>query len=403
MAVSGAAPDGAGSTRVPVSDRVALIVSGQPRPLPARLLHGFAAQAGAALDRDRLRTQAAQAEALAEGNRMRTALLAAVSHDLRTPLASIKASVSTLRADRHVVWTEADEEALLASIEDGADRLDALIGNLLDIAGWPPASTASTATPTIPVVVFDRDGNFLFSWGAGMFWFPHAIRCSTTQRLRLAHRRIPQPVHEVHDRWRAAAHHRRQGPSLRYRRPGRRFQLDGLEEGDAWRRAVQPADRHRLRADGEMFMSDGYGNARVHKFSPQASTCFRGASRGPHQGSSTCRTASGSIGRGRLLVADRENDRVQVFDQDGNLLEVWPTELIGPAFFYVDADDIVYIPEHNGGMVSVLTLDGERLARWGDPINRSCHGIWCDSRQDIYVVQPGDWGRVRRVVKYTRQ
>ena len=54
-------------------------------------------------------------------------------------------------------------------------------------------------------------------------------------------------------------------------------------------------------------------------------------------------------------------------------------------------------------MVSILTLDGERLARWGDPIHRSCHGIWGDSRGDIYVVQPGEWGRVRRVVKFERQ
>ena len=51
-------------------------------------------------------------------------------------------------------------------------------------------------------------------------------------------------------------------------------------------------------------------------------------------------------------------------------------------------------------MISILTLDGERLARWGDsPVNRSCHGIWCDSHNDLYVVQPGEWGRVRRVVK----
>jgi DNA-binding beta-propeller fold protein YncE len=108
--------------------------------------------------------------------------------------------------------------------------------------------------------------------------------------------------------------------------------------------------------------------------------------------------------RGRVLVADRENDRVQVFNQDGKLLTIWPTELIGPAFFYVDDDDAVYIPEHNGGMISILTLDGERLARWGDgPVNRSCHGIWVDSHGDLYVVQPGQWGRVRRVVKYERQ
>ena len=67
------------------------MVTGQDRSATPALLAGYAAQAAAALDRERLRTQAAQAEALAEGNRMRTALLAAVSHDLRTPLASIKA------------------------------------------------------------------------------------------------------------------------------------------------------------------------------------------------------------------------------------------------------------------------------------------------------------------------
>ena len=98
-----------------------------------RLMAGYAAQAAAALDRERLRTQAAQAEALAEGNRMRTALLAAVSHDLRTPLASIKASVSSLR-QTDVEWSEADQADLLATIEQNADRLDALIGNLLDMS-----------------------------------------------------------------------------------------------------------------------------------------------------------------------------------------------------------------------------------------------------------------------------
>jgi peptidylglycine monooxygenase len=106
--------------------------------------------------------------------------------------------------------------------------------------------------------------------------------------------------------------------------------------------------------------------------------------------------------RGRLLVADRENDRVQVFDQDGNLLTIWPTELVGVALFYVDADDIVYVPEHNAGMISVLTLDGERLARWGNEIHYTTHSIWCDSARNIYAVQPGEWGGIRRIVKYER-
>jgi len=133
IAASGNAPDGAATTRVSVRTDLALEVAGQPDAIASGLLAGFAAQAAAALDRERLRTQAAQAEALAEGNRMRTALLAAVSHDLRTPLASIKASVSSLR-QTDVAWTESDEEALLATIEENADRLDGLIGNLLDMS-----------------------------------------------------------------------------------------------------------------------------------------------------------------------------------------------------------------------------------------------------------------------------
>jgi len=156
--------------------------------------------------------------------------------------------------------------------------------------------------------------------------------------------------------------------------------------------------------DGSMFMTDGYGNARVHKFSPDAKYQFSWGEPGNAPGQFNLPHGVWIDRRGRVLVADRENDRVQVFDQNGKLLSVWSTELIGPAFFYVDDDDIVYIPEHNGGRISILTLDGERLARWGDgPIHRSCHGIWVDSHSDLCVVQPGEWGRVRRVVKYERQ
>ena len=147
VAVSGTAPPGAAAVRVEARPGLALVVSGLAGQLTARLLDGFAAQAAAALDRDRLRTQAAQAEALAEGNRMRTALLAAVSHDLRTPLASIKASVSSLR-QTDVQWTPADEAALLATIEQGADRLDALIGNLLDMSRLSTGSLQPFLRPT---------------------------------------------------------------------------------------------------------------------------------------------------------------------------------------------------------------------------------------------------------------
>ncbi|HEV8220871.1 MAG TPA: DUF4118 domain-containing protein [Streptosporangiaceae bacterium] len=147
VASSGTAPDGSLITITEIQPGLALEVAGQYPPMTARLLDGFAAQAAAALDRDRLRTQAAQAEALAEGNRMRTALLAAVSHDLRTPLASIKASVSTLR-QTDVQWTADDEAALLATIEESADRLDALIGNLLDMSRLAAGSLQPVLRPT---------------------------------------------------------------------------------------------------------------------------------------------------------------------------------------------------------------------------------------------------------------
>ncbi|MGP3982852.1 DUF4118 domain-containing protein [Streptomyces sp. KR80] len=130
---------------VPVGDHMALALSG--RVLPAedrRVLAAFAAQAAVVLDRQRLVGEAAQARELAEGNRIRTALLAAVSHDLRTPLAGIKAAVTSLRSD-DVAWSEEDEAELLAGIEEGADRLDHLVGNLLDMSRLQ----TGTVTPLI--------------------------------------------------------------------------------------------------------------------------------------------------------------------------------------------------------------------------------------------------------------
>ncbi len=161
-AASGAAAPDAPIVRAAPRLDLLLEVAGQHRPLSPRLLDGVAAQVAAALDRDRLRTQAAQAEALAEGNRMRTALLAAVSHDLRTPLASIKASVSTLR-QTDVEWTDADEAALLATIENSADRLDALIGNLLDMSrlttgSLQPFLRATAIDEVAPVALRGLDG-----------------------------------------------------------------------------------------------------------------------------------------------------------------------------------------------------------------------------------------------------
>lgn len=98
-----------------------------------RLLAAAAAQLGIAVERARLRHEAAEAELLRRTDDLRSALLNAVSHDLRTPLASILASASSLQQS-DVTWSEAEREEFLAAIEEQARRLDRLVGNLLDLS-----------------------------------------------------------------------------------------------------------------------------------------------------------------------------------------------------------------------------------------------------------------------------
>jgi two-component system, OmpR family, sensor histidine kinase KdpD len=97
------------------------------------MLRAFTGQLALAVERRRLRAEAAAAEGLAGANALRTALLVAVSHDLRTPLSSIKASVTSLR-QRDVALTADDRGELLETIDGEADRLNNLVGNLLDMS-----------------------------------------------------------------------------------------------------------------------------------------------------------------------------------------------------------------------------------------------------------------------------
>lgn len=119
---------------VSVTDRLAIALRG--RPLPAeevRVLNAFAAQVAVLVERAGLRAQAAEATRRAEANAMRTTLLAAVSHDLRTPLATIKANVSSLLAG-DVDFSAADRYTLLSTVGEATDRLDRVVANLLDMS-----------------------------------------------------------------------------------------------------------------------------------------------------------------------------------------------------------------------------------------------------------------------------
>jgi two-component system sensor histidine kinase KdpD len=131
------------SVRAPVDDLTELVLIGSVIDAnEGRLVSAFASHASAILARDELVRQARAASSLAKDSRTRTALLAGVSHDLRTPLASIKAAVSSLRQD-DITWSADDEAELLESIEESADRLNAMVGNLLDMSRLQTGSVAA--------------------------------------------------------------------------------------------------------------------------------------------------------------------------------------------------------------------------------------------------------------------
>jgi two-component system sensor histidine kinase KdpD len=108
----------------------------------ARLFQAFCDQIALALERESLRKEAIHAEALRESDKLKNALLGSVTHDLRTPLASIKAAASSL-LQPGIAWSDGDRCELLESIDESADRLNRLVGNLLDLSRLE----AGVATP----------------------------------------------------------------------------------------------------------------------------------------------------------------------------------------------------------------------------------------------------------------
>jgi two-component system, OmpR family, sensor histidine kinase KdpD len=134
-------------TEVPIGDN--LIVALRGRQLAAedqRLLAAFATEVAVAYQQRRLAEAAEAAEPLAEADRMRTALLNAVSHDLRTPIASAKAAVTSLRSSE-IAWSEPDGQELLASADAALDRLTELVTNLLDLSRLQAGALSIVARP----------------------------------------------------------------------------------------------------------------------------------------------------------------------------------------------------------------------------------------------------------------
>jgi two-component system sensor histidine kinase KdpD len=123
-----------GAAEIAIDDDLTLVLRGRtPSAADQRVLEAFAAQTALALRQHRLSEEAERARPLAAADRMRSALLAAVSHDLRSPLASAKAAVESLRT-AEVTWTEAERDELLATADESLDRLARLVANLLDMS-----------------------------------------------------------------------------------------------------------------------------------------------------------------------------------------------------------------------------------------------------------------------------
>ena len=143
-----------------------------------------------------------------------------------------------------------------------------------------------------------------------------------------------------------------------------------------------PADVAVHRATGDIFVSDGYGNSRIHRFSASGDLIGGWGEAGQGPGQFTVPHAIWIDRRDRVLVADRENMRIQIFTLGGDLIEEW-RDHYKPMDIYVDARDRVYVTDQVPRL-TVMTLDGEVIARG---LHRG-HGIWGDSAGNIYSCWP---------------
>jgi two-component system sensor histidine kinase KdpD len=152
-----------GDAEIPARDDLVLVLQGHSLAADERRLVGaFADHAAALVDRARLTEAAAEAKPLAEADKLRTALLRAVGHDLRSPLASAKASVTSLRSN-DVEWSDEEQDELLATADESLDRLTRLVDNLLDLsrlqAGVLPVFTRPMALDEIMPGVLGESGD----------------------------------------------------------------------------------------------------------------------------------------------------------------------------------------------------------------------------------------------------
>jgi DNA-binding beta-propeller fold protein YncE len=244
-----------------------------------------------------------------------------------------------------------------------------------------------------PVIVFDRDGNFRRAWGDELFKRPHGLHIGPDGAIYLT----DDGDHTV----------RKCTPDgkllMTLGTPGKAAMF---MSGEPFNRCTHTA----LSPRGDIYVSDGYGNGRIHKYSPDGKLLFSWGEAGSDPGQFNLPHNIACDEDGWVYVADRENHRIQVFDGEGRFETQWH-ELHRPCGMYMPAGKcpICYVGETGpywgfnrgalnlGPRVSILSNKGELLARItsnpaagiGSGQFLSPHGLAVDSRGDLYVGEVG--------------
>jgi len=263
-----------------------------------------------------------------------------------------------------------------------------------------------------PMIVFDRDGNESASWGEGLFKRPHGSIMTSDGCIFLTddYSHVVYKFTKEGDLLMTIGN--RDQPSD----TGHRWGLDIFERISSIKRAAEPFNMPTgvaISSTGEIFVSDGYGNARVHKFSADGKLILSWGNPGPGHGQFRLPHNIWIDKEDRVWIADRENHRVQIFNSEGKFLEQW-TDLLRPTHVFIDENNTVYISELCR-RISIFTIDGKLLARWGNeahsidaPLLVGPHVIAVDSRGDLYVGEVAKaFGKVdrgaRAIQKFARK